>query len=420
MIDLYQKFIMRNVCEITSSRRIFASDYCDEGIPFYRGGEITEKFKGSLQVSTNIYISKDKYNEIRLKFGVPQPGDLLLTSVGTLGSPYVVKMGEEFYFKDGNLTWFRNFKGIDSYFLYYWLLSPQGKEQLKKCTIGTSQSAFTIVLLKEMEIKLPPLSIQRKIADVLSAYDDLIENNARRIAILEEMARNLYQEWFVHLRFPGHKNVSVVDGVPDGWEIQSIGDVIEITGGGTPSTKETSFWEGGEINWFSPSDLTAANSMFIANSSKKITKKGLNSSSARIFSPYSVMMTSRATIGVVSINTNEACTNQGFITCIPNNRISVYQIYFWVLENREKIVNLSSGATFKEISKSTFRKMPVFIADEKTNRDFIQYLNPICMQIESLQAKNGNLRRTRDLLLPKLVSGELDVAELDVVGAALD
>jgi type I restriction enzyme, S subunit len=261
-----------------------------------------------------------------------------------------------------------------------------------------------------------PPSTQHKIAAILSAYDDLIENNARRIAILEEMARNLYREWFVHFRFPGHEGVRMVDGVPEGWNIKDIGEVIDVLGGGTPSTQEPEYWVNGVVIWFSPSDLTAAGTMFIADSSKKITKLGLQKSSARLFPAYSVMMTSRATIGVTAINTREACTNQGFITCLPNEDISAYQIYFWIDKQREKIIGLASGATFKEINKATFRKLPIIVADKDTRNRFADILHPICKQIENLQAKNTNLRRTRDLLLPKLISGELDVSKLEIAG----
>jgi len=184
-----RKARMVDLCEITSSKRIFAADYVSEGVPFYRGKEITEKYKGNLGVSTELFISEKKFCEIERKFGAPSSGDLLLTSVGTLGSPYVVKSGKRFYFKDRNLTWFRHFKELDSRFLYYWLVAPQGKAELQKCTIGSSQSAFTIVLLKGMEIELPPLPVQRRIAGILSAYDELMENSQRRIGVLETMAR---------------------------------------------------------------------------------------------------------------------------------------------------------------------------------------------------------------------------------------
>ncbi|WP_156033387.1 type I restriction endonuclease [Candidatus Magnetobacterium casense] len=147
MLNSCHKTKIHELCDITSSKRIYARDYQSEGIPFYRGKEIIAKQAGKTDVSTKLFISEKKYAEIKDQFGAPENGDLLLTSVGTLGVPYVVKNGELFYFKDGNLTWFRHFRNLDSGFLYYWLLSPPGKAELKKCTIGSSQSAFTIVLL---------------------------------------------------------------------------------------------------------------------------------------------------------------------------------------------------------------------------------------------------------------------------------
>ena len=226
------KTSMQELCEITSSKRVYAADYQYEGVPFYRGKEIIEKHRGNLDISTELFISENKFKEFKKKFGAPQPGDLLLTSVGTLGVPYVVKSGEVFYFKDGNLTWFRQFRNLDSHFLYYWILSPQGKAELKKCTIGSSQSAFTIVLLKDMEIELPPLPTQQKISSILAAYDDLIENNNRRIKILEEMAQAIYKEWFVNFRFPGYEKVKMVKSelgmISEGWEVKEMQEVANV------------------------------------------------------------------------------------------------------------------------------------------------------------------------------------------------
>lgn len=160
--------------------------------------------------------------------------------------------------------------------------------------------------------------------------------------------------------------------------------------------------------------------MFMLDSGKKITQLGLDSCSARLFPAYSVMLTSRATIGVVSINTTPACTNQGFITCLPNESVSAYQLYFWLRDNKEKIISLASGATFKEISKATFRQIPFMIPPHPIGSSLVEILGPLCAQIESLLRKNRNLRRTRDLLLPKLISGEVDVSRLDIqVGEAI-
>ena len=129
-------------------------------------------------VSTELYISKLKYDEIKNKFGVPEEGDMLLTSVGTLGIPYVVK-NETFYFKDGNLTWFSNFKGINSKFLYYWFLSPMAKNAIDAKAIGSTQKALTIDALSKFEIDIPNIETQEKIVSILSSFDDKIELNRR-------------------------------------------------------------------------------------------------------------------------------------------------------------------------------------------------------------------------------------------------
>lgn len=140
-MEEWKTYKIGSLCSISSSKRIFAKEYQPSGIPFYRGKEVIEKQKGET-VSTELYISKSKYDEIKNKFGVPEEGDMLLTSVGTLGIPYVVK-NETFYFKDGNLTWFSNFKGINSKFLYYWFLSPMAKNAIDAKAIAREQNNIT-------------------------------------------------------------------------------------------------------------------------------------------------------------------------------------------------------------------------------------------------------------------------------------
>lgn len=128
-------------CEITSSKRIFFSEYVDSGVPFYRSKEIIETSNGQA-ISEPLFISQEKYDEIKKHFGVPQPSDMLLTSVGTIGVPYIVREKDYFYFKDGNLTWFRNFGDkLDSKYLYFWIKSAEGQGVLNNITIGSSQRA---------------------------------------------------------------------------------------------------------------------------------------------------------------------------------------------------------------------------------------------------------------------------------------
>ncbi len=230
------------------------------------------------------------------------------------------------------------------------------------------------------------------------------------------MAQAIYREWFVEFRAPGVKlrqatpeeqKVTGKNHFPAGWELKRVGDVIETLGGSTPLTKNPEYWEDGDTTWYTPSDLTANKAMFIRDSSKKITRLGFENISARMFPPYSVMMTSRATIGVISINTSEACTNQGFITCIPNDRLSAYHIYFWIEQNRDQIISIASGATYKEINRSEFRDILIAVPEAKVEAQFVEMVGPIGKQIETLHAKNANLRQTRDLLLPRLVGERL-------------
>ena len=190
---MWTKAKIGDCCEITSSKRIFFSEYVESGIPFYRSKEIIE-LSNCQEISDPLYISESKYDEIAHKFGIPQPGDMLLTSVGTIGIPYIVKEKDTFYFKDGNLTWFRNFnERLDSRYLFYWVKSAEGQGVLNNTTIGSSQKALTIAALKDLKILCPPIGIQNRIVEILTSYDDLIENNQKQIKLLAEAAQRLYK-----------------------------------------------------------------------------------------------------------------------------------------------------------------------------------------------------------------------------------
>ena len=174
-MEEWKTYKLGTLCSITSSKRIFADEYRDSGIPFYRGKEIIELQKGS-NISSELFISEERYDEIKRKHGAPKKGEMLLTSVGTLGIPYIVN-NENFYFKDGNLTWFRNFNGIEPMYLYYWFLSPAGKNQIDSKAIGSTQKALTIDCLSKFDINLPSLEVQRKIIGLLCSIDNKIRNN---------------------------------------------------------------------------------------------------------------------------------------------------------------------------------------------------------------------------------------------------
>lgn len=268
------------------------------------------------------------------------------------------------------------------------------------------------------KFELPPRQQQHEIAEALIAFDDLIENNRRRIEILEEMARLIYREWFVHFRFPGHEDVKLVESnlgtVPGGWDVRPIGEVVDTFGGGTPSKKNPEYWVDPSIAWYTPSDLTKQHAMFAFGSGDQINELGLAKSSAKLFPARTVMMTSRATIGEIAIATTDASTNQGFISCAPSERLSEYHLYFWLHENVDRFLALAGGATFLELRKSTFRNLSVAVPPLETEIAFNDAVGPLCELIENLLRQNNVLSETRDLLLPRLISGELDVSDLDL------
>jgi type I restriction enzyme S subunit len=309
-------------------------------------------------------------------------------------------------------------------FLFFYLKQKTIIKWIENQAIGATMMNLNTSILRSLPICFPNLPTQKKIANILSAYDDLIENNNQRIQLLEEMAAEIYKEWFVRFRFPGYESASFVDkegkevpqgtdrALPLGWEKVKIDDGFKILGGGTPSTIQLEYWEEGNINWYSPTDITRSGSVFMHNSAKQITEKGLASSSAKLFPKKSVMMTSRATIGAVGINLTEACTNQGFITCLPNNDFPYTYIYEWIKGNKKLIESFSSGATFKEISRGVFKTFKIIRPDRATMSEYHELVEPIFDELNLLQQKNKTLQETRDLLLPRLISGKLSVETL--------
>ena len=307
---------------------------------------------------------------------------------------------------------------VDSGFLYYLLNSDVVRSWLRATATGSTVRHTAPERIYAAEVRIPPFKEQVKIAASLEALDHLLENNRRRVEIVEEMARLIYREWFVHFRFPGHEDVEMVNSalgaIPDGWSVEPIGQVVDVVGGGTPSRKVEEYWNDGTIEWFTPSDLTKQSAMYAFGSADRISELGLRKSSAKLFPERTVMMTSRATIGEIAVATTPATTNQGFISCVPNGRLSEYHLYFWLRANVDYFETLAGGATFKELRKSTFRELPVAVPQPEVEAAFNRTVGPLCDLVENLLRQTKVLREARNLLLPRLVSGELDVSELDL------
>ena len=354
---------------------------------------------------------------------VPQPGDLILAREAPVGNVALITPGMEPVLGQRTVLIRPDEEKVDPQFLTYRLLAHDIQHWMSGIANGATVPHLNMEDIRALPVpELPPLQAQSEIGATLSAFDDLIENNRQRIEILKGMARLLYQEWFVHFRFPGHEDVELVESelgsIPEGWEVWRVGDVIETIGGGTPSKGVGEYWEEGTVQWFTPTDLTRSGSAFAFESESQITELGLKKSSAKLFPADSVMMTSRATIGAISISTTPAATNQGFITCVPSEHLPSSYLYFWLHANIDLFLSLAGGATFKELRKSTFRELPILVPNGPVMGSFQQHVGPQMALIKNLLQQIEILRKARDLLLPRLVSGELDVSELDLgVGA---
>jgi len=262
--------------------------------------------------------------------------------------------------------------------------------------------------LDTLPLQIPDFDIQKRVADILSAYDDLIENNRRRIQLLEQAARLLYKEWFVHLRFPGHEHVNIKDGVPEGWEKKKIADVCETVGGGTPSTKVSEYWEG-DITWVVPSDVTNNACLVLLDSERRITEKGLRESSAKMVPAETILMTSRASVGFFALMDREVCTNQGFINIIPHEDDLRMYLLFSLMSRVAEIRSNAKGTTYPEISKGRFRGMDIVVPSNTLVKEFGRVATDMIQQVRCLKRSIQRLEAARNLLLPRLMNGEVVV-----------
>ena len=374
----WEKVKLGDVCEITSSKRIFYSEYVDDGVPFYRSKEIIESDEGKV-IEDPLYISVDKYNEIKEKFGVPQTGDMLLTSVGTIGIPYIIKKNDCFYFKDGNLTWFKDFRdGLNSKYLYYWVKSSEGTGILYNTTIGSSQKALTISALKNIKVSLPPRSVQDKIVEVVSAYDDLIENNQRQIKLLEEAAQRLYKEWFVDLRFPGHENVKIVDGVPEGWSRGLLKELISVNYGKDHKKAP----DDGNIPVYGSGGLM-----------RKCNKS--------LFSGEAVLIPRKGSLNnIMYVDETFWTVDTMFYATMKQPQTAVF-VYFFV--KAFDMYSMNIGAAVPSMTAKILDAMDVVIPDKETLKMFDNRAKTYFNKIKTLQGQNEQLKIARDLLLPKLM-----------------
>ncbi|WOE27734.1 restriction endonuclease subunit S [Acinetobacter towneri] len=389
----------------SSPRPIKDEKYFKDGsIPWVKIADATASGKYIIQ-------TKQFVNEYGASFSRHlKKGSLIISASGTLGTPYF--LGIDACIHDGWL-YFSDYAGVEPEWLYYKLMTL--KEYFNGISYGAAIQNINTDIVRETKIFLPDLEIQTKQVQILKSIDELSKTYEDRIRIYESVLAELYNSWFINFKFPNHEQVEFFDGIPDGWGIQTIDDVCETVGGGTPSTKIDAYWENGDVEWVTPTDITKLKSLILINPEKKITRLGLEKSSAKLVPPNTILMTSRASIGYFGLIDREVCTNQGFISIIPHNEIMRYYLLLNLKSRVSEIDSLASGATFKEISKSTFRKMPIVLPSDEILEKFDQLVRPIISQMRNLEQQNDQLFKLKETLLPRLMSGELDVSKLSSI-----
>ena len=404
-----KKIMIGDHCIVTSSKRFHLSERVESGIPFYRSKEIIQKFKGEVVTECD-YIPIDEYANIERQFGAPRVGDLLLTTRGTYGVPYVYKENDCFYFADGNITWFKDFdESLNSKYLYYWFQSYEGYQKVDAIAKGTAQKAVPITTLKQLELYTPIIDLQNNIVNILSAYDSLIENNQKQIKLLEEAVQRLYKEWFIDLRFPGYENVEIVDGVPEGWNINRADHYFKITIGKTPSRAEKQWFanSGEGTPWISISDMGEAGA-FAFYSKEDLTAEAIVRHNMKVVPKGSVLVSFKLTVGRVAITGIDMCTNEAIAHFYIDNDLDRAYTYCY-LKNFEYDSLGNTSSISKAINSKIIKSMSFIMPSRDILEQFSMIVQPILNQIELKQKMIFRLTEARDRLLPKLMSGEIEV-----------
>jgi type I restriction enzyme, S subunit len=297
---------------------------------------------------------------------------------------------------------------IDNGFLFHLLNTNNYRGQVRGSASGATVRHTAPGRIKACKVVIPEdVKEQRKIAEILGCYDDLIENNRRRIQLLEESARLLYKEWFVQLRFPGHEHVNIIDGVPEGWESGAVIDFYKTSSGGTPSRKNLDFYTG-DFNWVKTGELLDS---FIFTTEEKITEEAISQSSAKIFPSGSVLVAMYgATIGRTGILALPSASNQACCALTPNHELAHYiHAYLFLMENKAGLINLAKGAAQNNINQDIIKTYPMIMPPKRLMDVFYLSIKDSFEQLRNLQQQNTKLAQARDLLLPRLMNGTLTV-----------
>ncbi|MEW6172194.1 MAG: restriction endonuclease subunit S [Bacillota bacterium] len=375
-------------------------DYTDEGVPVVMPKDIIAGRVNECSVARIPEAKARQLSRHMLKFG-----DIVFPRRGDIGRCALIGKDEEGFLCGTGCIKIELPKEIYSpRFLYYYLGLRNVVEWLERNAIGTTMLNLNTSILGGVQIPDVDLAFQEHIVGVLGTYDDLIENNRRRVQLLEQAARLLYKEWFVHLRFPGYEHVKIKAGVPEGWEKTTAFDIMEVLSGGTPKTDVPNYWDG-EIPFFTPKD--AVDYAYAFDTEKKITEEGLRNCNSRLYPKDTVFITARGTVGKINLAQTAMAMNQSCYALVAKPPLNQYYLYFALVEGVEEFRSRAVGAVFDAIIRDTFKLIPFVVPDEKLIRMFTDHVSPILNQIDVLASQTRKLAEARDLLLPRLMNGEI-------------
>ena len=318
---------------------------------------------------------------------------------------------------------------MDTRWAYYTLLT----QDINGMDSGSAIPSTSREDFYTLPVSVPPPPEQRAIVHILGTLDDKIELNRRMNETLEAMARALFKSWFVDFDpvrakmegrdpglprpladlFPDRFVDSELSEIPEGWEVSRIGDEVDAVGGGTPNTKEPIYWSGGIHNWATPKDLSRLSSPVLLETGRKITDAGIKRISSGLLPAGTVLLSSRAPIGYLAIAEMPIAVNQGFIAMVCKKRLPSIFVLHWCYENLDHIKGISGGSTFAEISKRVFRPIPVTVPSQEILAAYEYVARPLHDRVVANTKENTSLAQTRDLLLPKLISGDIRLREAE-------
>lgn len=406
--------------------QLHKKDYVQIGTPI-----ITVEHLGENRIiHDNLPRVSDKDKQ-RLKKYWLKSGDIVFSRVGSVDRRGLVRKTEDGWLFSGRCLRVRpNQEEMDPEYLSYFFGLHAFKDYMRRIAVGATMPSLNTKLLSDVPIYYPPLHEQKIIARILGTLDDKIELNRQMNQILEEMARAIFKSWFVdfdpvHAKQASEKPVETdaeiavlfpntfveteLGLVPNGWKVKSIGDIVEAVGGSTPSTKNHKYWEDGIHSFATPKDLSSLYSPVLLETGRKVTDAGLGKISSGLLPEGTVLMSSRAPVGYLAINQFPVCVNQGFIAMKCNGPVSKYYMLNWANHYMPEIKARASGTTFPEISKKNFRPIPVLVPHKDVLNMYDAVVESLYHRIVSNLIENRTLVEVRDILLPKLISGEVRI-----------